>query len=435
MVFNKKINHFSGFSKLNKHDRLKKLVQRGFLNKKDMLFLQSQQNLDFSLAENFIENAIGYYHIPLGVAVNYVIDEKEYVVPMAIEETSVIAAACKTASWVRERGMIETENKGCLSIGQLQVSRVTNFQYFNERIIQHKRQLIDDINKTLAYTMAKRGGGVKDILIRFISRPDGEKMAVVHILVDTCDAMGANFINQICEYLKHPIEKLTGEKVNLSILSNLTDGKLACAKITIKNIEKKIGKAIEEASLFAQLDPYRAATNNKGVLNAIDAVLIATGNDWRAVEASIHAYAAFDGQYHSITTWKLEKNDLVGTLEVPINVGIVGGVTQLHPTASIALKMLNVNSAKELARVIVGVGLVQNLAALRALTTEGIVKGHMKLHINNLCLALHASNSTEKRSLKTRLEKHLKKYNRVSYSTAVEILKKIRHQRKEGHNT
>jgi len=250
-------------------------------------------------------------------------------------------------------------------------------------------------------------------------------MAVIHIHADTCDAMGANIIIQICEFLKDPVEHLTGETVTMCILSNLNDTKLTHSKVTIHNVDADLGQKIQEASIFAHTDPYRAATNNKGVLNGIDPVLIATGNDWRAVEAGIHAYAARDGQYRSITQWRYQDGDLIGELSAPIIVGTVGGMTRLHPTASLCLRMLGAESANELSRIIATVGLVQNLGALRALITLGFTEGHMKLHITNLTLSAGATGD-EIPLLKKRLEEWLAFHKRITLSNAIEILQKLR---------
>jgi hydroxymethylglutaryl-CoA reductase len=247
----------------------------------------------------------------------------------------------------------------------------------------------------------------------------------VHVMINTCDAMGANIVNQICEYLKTPIEKITKEAIGMCIISNLADSKITQAKVIIRDIEPQLGKAIEEASLFSQLDPYRAATHNKGIMNAMDAILLATGNDWRAVEAGIHAYASRSGTYKPISYWRMQAKDLHGVLEAPVMVGTVGGVTQLHPIAKICLKILNVSKAEELARVIAAVGLVQNLAAIRALVTEGITQGHMNLHIANLALAAGAS-SQELAQLKQHLKARLVQRKRLSGKDVAEILHKLR---------
>jgi hydroxymethylglutaryl-CoA reductase len=248
---------------------------------------------------------------------------------------------------------------------------------------------------------------------------------VLHILCDPCDAMGANLINQVCEALKPRIESLTSEIVGLCILSNLVDGKLAGAEVVIRNIDPEVGRGIQEASIFAKSDPYRASTHNKGVLNGIDPVLIATGNDWRAVEAGIHAYAARSGKYQPITDWQMKGPDLIGRIEVPMAVGTVGGVTRVHPTARVALKILGIEKAEELARICASVGLVQNLGALKALATVGIVKGHMNLHTANLAIAAGAE-VHEVAQVRQHLSEVLKVEKKVTLSDAQRILEDIR---------
>lgn len=426
-------NFFEGFSKLDRHQRFKRLLELGFLTEEDVALLSSDRHLSINLAEKFIENVIGYFPMPLGVAVNFRIDQRDYVIPMAVEETSIIAAASKTAKWVRNSGEITTENLGLQSIGQIHFAKVNNFSKLQQVITQEKDNLIQELNSGIAKGLTVRGGGVTDMELRSITRPDGAETAVVHVLVDTCDAMGANIIVQICEYLKKPLEYLTQERVTMCILSNLNDKKLTRATAIIRNIDPRLGQDIEEASLFAEIDPYRAATNNKGALNGMDAVLIATGNDWRAVEAGVHAYAARTGQYRSITQWRMQGKDLVGTLEAPICVGIVGGVTQLHPVAKMNLQMLNVKSANDLARITAAVGLIQNLGAIHALTTFGFIEGHMKLHIDNLTLSAGADES-EIPLLKKRLEELLVLTKRLSLKNAIEALKEIR-ENKPANNT
>lgn len=416
---------FSGFSKLNRTERLSRLVKIGALSNDDVQYLNSGIGIAPELAEKFIENVIGYFQMPLGVATNFRIDGRDYVIPMAVEETSIIAAASKTAKWIHEQGEITTETVGNWVIGQIQLAKVTDFNRFAALITEQKANFITAANTDVAQGLVARGGGVADLLVRHIIRDDGAAMAVVHVLVDACDAMGANIVNQVCEYLKGPIERLTGERVTMCILSNLNDTKLTRAKIVIHNIDPQLGADLEEASYFAACDPYRAATNNKGVLNGIDAVLLATGNDWRAVEAGVHAYAARSGQYRSVTTWKMQGRDLVGIFEAPIIVGIVGGVTKLHPTAQMCLRILNISSANELARVVAAVGLVQNLGAIKALTTVGIIEGHMKLHIANLTLGAGAQDK-EIPIVQRRLEEILALTKRVSLSHAIEVLREIR---------
>ena len=416
---------FQGFSKLTREQRFNRLVEMGALQREDVKFLSQGGIKDFTLAENFIENVIGYFQLPLGVATNFCIDGREILIPMAVEETSIVAAASKTAKWVREFGEISTKTLGHLIIGQIQIAKVKNFDFISAQIALHKNALIQEANRQVSKAMVERGGGVKDIEVRRLPRGDGLDMAILHVLADPCDAMGANIINQVCEFLKAPIEELTGESVTMCILSNLVDTKLTQAQVRLRGIDPELAERISEASLFAQQDPYRAATNNKGVLNGIDPILIATGNDWRAVEAGVHSYAARSGQYRSITKWQYENAELVGTLVAPIVVGTVGGVTRLHPTAQICLNMLKAENASQLSQIIAAVGLVQNLGALKALTTVGIIEGHMKLHIKNLTLGAGAM-ADEMSYVQTKLEEILKLKKRISLHNAVEVLSELR---------
>lgn len=417
-----------GFSKLSKEERYLRLHQLGLLTKEDIEFLQLGGLQSTSLAEHFIENVIGYFQLPLGVAMNFKIDGRDVIIPMAVEETSIIAAASKTAKWVREEGQITTRTLGNLIIGQIQIASSQNPEETVAILTANKQMLIEKAN-VVAAGLVRRGGGVRDITFRILPREDGKgSMVVLHVLCDPCDAMGANIINQVCEALKKPVEDMTGESVLLCILSNLVDTRLTEAKVEIYNIDPEIGRGIEEASKFAELDPYRAATNNKGVLNGIDPIVIATGNDWRAVEAGIHAYAARSGRYSSITKWRVEGSTLVGSLIAPIIVGTVGGVTKLHPTAQLCLRMLQVNTADEVSRIMAAVGLVQNLGALKALSTVGVVQGHMKLHAANLALMAGAQ-TDEIESIQRELEQILRDTRRVSLSNAIEALDRLRREK------
>jgi hydroxymethylglutaryl-CoA reductase len=424
---------FQGFSKLDRDERLRRLVEMGALSFEDVRFLRGGAQVPLELAEKFIENVLGFFQMPLGVATNFEIDGKPYVIPMAVEETSIIAAASKTAKWVREHGRITTEMIGKEIIGQIQIAKVNDYARVVETVKANEPSWVEAANRDVASGLVRRGGGVKRIEVRRIDRGDGGDMAVIHVYADPCDAMGANIINQVCEYLKNPVEASTGEKVTMCILSNLVDSRLTRAKVEMVGLDAELMERIEEASLFAQQDPYRAATNNKGVLNGIDPILIATGNDWRAVEAGVHAYATQTGQYRSITRWKRAGNVLTGVFEAPVVLGVVGGVTTLHPTAKMCLKMLNVASAEELSRVCASVGLVQNLGALRALTTVGIIEGHMKLHIKNLTLGAGA-NEREMPYVVKRLEEILSLHKRISLSNAIEVLKELRAQRAREHS-
>jgi hydroxymethylglutaryl-CoA reductase len=422
--------HFKGFSKLTKNERLATLLKLGIITQDELDHLLTPEKLPTDLAEKFVENVLGYFQIPLGIATNFRIDGKDYVIPMAVEETSIIAAASKNARWIRDQGVLTTEMIGNENIGQIQFAKVQNFVKFEKQISDNKDAFIELANKNAAENLVKRGGGVRDLQIRQIKRNDASDMAVIHLLVDTCDAMGANMIIQICEYLKAPLQELTGESATMCILSNLNDKKITRARAVIHNIDPELGEKIAEATTFAHLDPYRAATHNKGIMNGIDPVIVATGNDWRAVEAAVHAYAARDGQYRSLTNWEMIDGDLVGTFEAPITVGIVGGMTKLHPTAQMSLNMLNIKSANDLARIIAAVGLVQNLGAIKALVTFGFIEGHLRLHISNLTMSAGAK-PNEIPLLKKQLEQILKKTNRLTLTHAINALQEIREQTTE----
>lgn len=447
-----------GLHRLPRQERLKRVKLLCDLTDDEVDLLSGRRAVSPDIAEHLIENVLGYFPIPLGVATNFTIDGRDLLIPMAVEETSIIAAASATAKWIRAEGSIKTHSKGSLIIGQVQlpsVRDVTNVR----RMLHEKRDTLMGLANACVPSLVARGGGVRDIAIREIDRSlagstsgivaghpgnygpgyagayaggysssyEGQ-MLVLHILCDPCDAMGANLINQICEALKPRVEEITHERVGLCILSNLVDTKLSVAEVVIRNVDPTIGKGIEEATLFAKCDPYRAATHNKGVLNGIDPILIATGNDWRAVEAGVHAYASIiskEGSYQPVTDWKLEGSDLVGRIEVPLAVGTVGGVTRVHPMAAVALKMLGVSKAEELARICAAVGLVQNLGALKALATVGIVKGHMQLHAANLAIAAGAE-IHEIAQVRDRLAEVLKVEKRINLTRAKEILEAIR---------
>jgi hydroxymethylglutaryl-CoA reductase len=418
----------NGFSKLSKKERFDRLQQMGALSAEEVLYLEQGGLKDTGLGEKFIENVIGYFQLPLGVATNFRIDGVDRLIPMAVEETSIVAAASKTAKWVRENGDIKTEVVGEDIIGQIQFSVVENFEKFRSQVLENAARFIEISNQEVASGLVRRGGGVRRMTVRELKREDGRSMAVVHVYMNPVDAMGANIINQVCEFLKQPLEEVTGQKVTMCILSNLVDSKLTRATVTLEKIESELAEKIEEASYFSWIDPYRAATNNKGVLNGIDPILIATGNDWRAVEAGVHAYATRDGQYRSVTRWKRDGKFLVGTLEAPLIVGTVGGVTTLHPTAKLSMKMLNVENSNDLSRILASVGLVQNLGALKALSTVGIIEGHMKLHIKNLTLGAGAEEKEVPYVVK-KLEEILALKKRISLSNAIEVLKELRSQR------
>jgi hydroxymethylglutaryl-CoA reductase len=350
-------------------------------------------------AEHMIENVIGTFALPLGIAANFVVNGREVLVPMVIEEPSVVASASFMAKLARTGGGFTATSTAPEMIGQMQLLEVKDWELAKDAITTNKQRLLDLANQANP-SIVKRGGGARDIEVREILESPIGPFLVLHLIYDARDAMGANAINTVCEALAPAIEQLTGGRVHLRILSNLTDRRMASARCVIPLPElafnnfsgESVRDGILEAYAFAAADPYRAATHNKGIMNGIDPVVIATGNDWRAIEAGAHAYAARSGRYTSLSVWEKDAaGNLLGTLEMPLAVGIVGGATKVHPSAQAALKILNVNSACELAEIIASVGLAQNLGALRALATEGIQRGHMGLHARQMAVAAGAT--------------------------------------------
>ncbi|API92490.1 3-hydroxy-3-methylglutaryl coenzyme A reductase [Virgibacillus pantothenticus] len=364
--------------------------------------ISSKEPLPLDTADKMIENVIGTFPLPLGAGLNFLINGKEYVVPMVIEEPSVVASASHIAKIVRQAGGFTTEATERVMIGQIQVVGCADFQEAKATLLEAQAALIEQANASYP-SIVKRGGGAKEIDVRILNEAAGssyQQMLILHLYINTCDAMGANIINTMVESLAPTVEELTGGKVYLRILSNLADRCLARATCTIPShlLEtgdfsgEEVRDGVIHAYEFAASDAYRAVTHNKGIMNGIDPIVIATGNDWRAVEAGAHAYAARDGQYTSMTTWSVDaEGNLVGELELPMSVGIVGGSINVHPMAKAALSLLNVASAQELAQVIVAVGLAQNLGALKALATDGIQKGHMALHSRSVAIAAGAT--------------------------------------------
>ena len=429
------LKNLEGFSKLNYEQRLKKLQDLKYLSSKDIEYLK-QGSVSKKIKERveliqcLIENALGYFPIPLGLAANFIINNKAYFIPMAVEESSIIAAAGKTARWVCENGAISTQVLNTQSIGQVQIPKVKNYHQLKTSIKQNFGDWKHEINQTVLRSMVKRGGGLKNYQLRKLKRPDGKTMAVLHLFIETCEAMGANIINQTCEYMKKPLEKASQETVGLCILSNLADQRMVQARVVLKNQDHDLIQKIESASLFAEIDPYRASTSNKGVLNGIDALLIATGNDWRAVEAGLHAYASRSGHYSSLTKWRVHKGELHGEIAGPFMLGTIGGVTDVHPTAKLCLKILGYPKSQELASICGALGLIQNLGALKALVTEGVIEGHMRLHIKNMVLKAGAKDKQEQMYLEKELVKTLRKTKRVALSQAVSLLRSFQNSRK-----
>lgn len=373
---------WSGFYKLTPTERLARVAKARGLNAAESAALGNGGELGLPLASQFIENAVGSFPLPLGFAVGFVIDGDDVVVPMAVEESSVVAAASNGAKMAAAGGGFKTSAMDPVTIGQVEVRAVRDPKAAAKLVKSRAKEWIKDLNAGIP-SMVKRGGGVKAIVARIV----GPSRVVVHLHVDTRDAMGANVVNTLCEKAAPAIVAALNGRQGLRILSNLADQRLATAKarIPVDTVGgKDVAKAIVEANRFALEDPYRAATHNKGVLNGIDPVVIATGNDWRAVEAGAHAYAAREGAYKALTSYRIRDGMLECELTLPISVGTVGGVTRLHPTAAACLKVLGSPDAKRLARIIAAVGLAQNLSALRALSAEGIQDGHMRLHEANL---------------------------------------------------
>ena len=388
-----KSSRFPGFYKLSMEERLKKIVEFASLTEEEANLLRKFGNLDPKTADIMIENVIGAMSYPFAVAVNFLINKKDYVVPMVIEETSVVAAASHAAKLTRESGGIFARATAPIMIGQVQVVNVRDPFYKKMIILENKDHLLKIANDQDPI-LVKVGGGAKDLEVRVIDSPKGP-MIVVHLLVDVRDAMGANAVNRMAEAIAPYIEDLTGGKVYLRIISNLADKRLVRAWTVVKKEVlggEDVVDGIVYAWSFAAADPYRAATHNKGIMNGVIAVALATCQDHRALEAGAHAYAARTGRYLPLSVWeKNENGDLVGSLEMPMPVGIIGGATKVHPVAKIALKILGVRTAAELAEVMGAVGLAQNLAALKALATEGISRGHMELHARNLAIMAGAT--------------------------------------------
>ncbi len=401
-----KTSRLKGFYKLGRGQRLDSLREFSGLPVDQARLLGQDGSLPFEIADLFVENAIGSYPLPLGIATGFKVNGKDYVVPFAVEESSVVAAASNAAKWIYESGGFSATALKSEMIGQIQLLDILpeHMPLLVERILEQKDQLLQIANETHP-RLLMRGGGARDIEVR--SFPTAEvPFMVVHVHLDTRDAMGANLVNTVCEKLGPTLGKLCEARVGLKILSNLADRKIfrATCRVRPELLELKevrhtdkflpgseIAKRIFEAYVFADNDPYRAATHNKGIMNGVDPVVIATGNDWRAVEAGAHAFAARSGRYRSLSRWFVDsENFLCGELEIPLQLGTVGGVTRLHPLARISLQILQNPNAEILGQVMACAGLASNLAALRALTTLGIQRGHMKLHAKNLALAAGA---------------------------------------------
>ena len=391
-------SRLGGFHKLNPTERLLAIKAFDGLCDEDLRQLRGGTSvLTIERADKMIENVVGTFNLPLGVATNFQINGRDVLIPMVVEEPSIVAGVSFAAKLTRAGGGFQASSTEPLMIGQVQLVGIHNLHSARHDILTCKNEILALTNQQSG--LLALGGGAQDVEVRiFQSSPMGS-MLVVHLLIDCRDAMGANAINTMAEKVAPLLERISGGRAYLRILSNLSDRRLARGRAIVPPSAlardglsgEEVVEGILWANAFAVVDPYRAATHNKGILNGIDPVLLATGNDWRAVEAGAHAYAARNGQYTSLSTWERDANgNLVGTLEMPLAVGIVGGATKVHPAAQAALKLLNVKHANELAEICVCAGLASNLAALRALATEGIQRGHMGLHARQIALAVGA---------------------------------------------
>ncbi|MBM3906273.1 MAG: hydroxymethylglutaryl-CoA reductase, degradative [Thaumarchaeota archaeon] len=382
----------SKFFEKSRKERLDEVSKFANLTPEERKILEGAGGIGFDQADKMVENAIGMFSFPLGIATNFVINNKEYLVPMVIEEPSVIAAASKAAKIAKIHGGFRMQNDESYSIGQIQIVNV-NVKEAIPKVLSHTKEILDLAN-TKSNTLSKMGKGAKQISCKEITTPSGP-MLIVELLIDVGDAMGANVTNTMCEGVAPLVEKITGGKALLRILSNYSTRRLVSGTATFDKEELGGEQTVDNIILayqFADNDEYRAVTHNKGIMNGMIAAANATGQDTRAIEAAAHAYASKSGKYRSLTQWNKDKaGNLVGKIELPLSVGIVGGIINVHPMAKVCAKILQIKSASELACVIAAVGLAQNFSAIRALASEGIQKGHMKLHARNIAAAAGAA--------------------------------------------
>lgn len=409
------------FYEKNRKERIKSVASFCGLSKQDVKILENHGGISFSEADRMVENAIGTVSLPLGIATSFRVNKKDYLVPMVIEEPSVIAAASKAAKIARKHGGFTMRADESYSIGQIQVVDV-NAKSAISKIIGSSKEILRLANSK-SKTLSKMGKGAKKISCKKIKTNSGE-MLIVELLIDVGDAMGANVTNTMCEGVAPLIEKLTGGRVILRILSNYSIKRLVRGTATFDKNEIGGKKAVDNIILayqFAANDPYRAVTHNKGIMNGIIAVANATGQDTRAIEAAAHAYASRTGRYTSLTEWKKDQNEnLVGKIELPMSVGTIGGIVNVHPMIKVCAKILGAKSAKELSCIIAATGLAQNFSAIRALASEGIQKGHMRLHARNI-----AASAGVKPNLIDEVVKRMLKEGNVSMHRAKEILKEL----------
>ncbi|NOR16907.1 hydroxymethylglutaryl-CoA reductase, degradative [candidate division WOR-3 bacterium] len=421
MVEDKKSSQVSGFYKKSIEERIE--FVKNFSNLTDEETKIFSSVLDLETADRMIENVLGTFELPLGIAVNFHINGKDYLIPMTTEESSVVAAASNAAKIARIHGGFTTECSQPLMIGQMQLLKMDDVVGAAQKIMDHKKELLNLANAQ-DKVLVEFGGGAKDLEVRILDSPLG-KMIVTHLIVDVRDAMGANAVNTMCEALAPMLEEITDGKVRLKILSNLADKRIVKAK-AIFDKEKIGGEQVVDAFLesytLAAIDPYRAATHNKGIMNGIDSLIIATGNDFRAIEAGAHAYAARNGQYTSLTSYYKDKNgNLVGEIELPLAVGIVGGAGNIHPKARLCKKILGIKTAQELAEIVASLGLAQNFAAVFALSTVGIQKGHMSLHAKNIAVMAGATGDQI-----DKVAEQIVKEKKIKLDRAKEILEELK---------
>ena len=383
-------SRISGLYRLGVDERVARLQETGWLSDTDAARLREGLCvLPTAAADRMIENVVGVFGLPFAIAPNFVVNGREHIVPLVVEEPSIVAGLSSAAGMARAAGGFEVSSRGSLLIGQIHVSNIPDADHAIAALAKNKPALLESANKIHPRLVA-RGGGVRELETRLFELPDGRPLIAVHVLVDTCDAMGANLVNSICEEIAPDIAAACDGDVALRILSNLADRSLYTARARF-TLPPEVRDAIVTANDIALVDPYRAATHNKGVMNGVDALAIATGNDWRAIEAGAHAYAAAGGRYQALTHWSVAENgDLLGEIKLPLKVGTVGGTLANNPAAALGLSLTGVASASELAELMAAVGLAQNFAALRALATQGIQAGHMKLHARSVAASAGA---------------------------------------------
>jgi len=423
LLYMSKSSRIPGFYKLSLDERLDKLKEFADLTNEETEIIRSMSGIELENATKMIENSIGGISLPLGIATNFIINQNEYLVPLATEEPSVIAACSNAASLGRKRGGFTAKSKGNTMRTQIQLIKVKDLESAKKNIQKNKSKLLE-LAREKTPTLSSIGGGAKDLQLKELDTKRG-KMLIVEIYIDCKDAMGANACNTVAESLAPEVENISGGKALLKIVSNLTTERMVEAHATFdKELlgGEQIVERILDASEFAHNDPYRAVTNNKGIMNGITSVAIATGQDIRAIESAVHAYASISGKYSPLTTWEKDsEGDLVGKIKIPMPVGIVGGASSVHPTSKICLKVLKVDSASQLGEIITSIGLAQNLAALRALVSEGIQEGHMKLHAKNIAISAGATGE-----LIEKVSEIMVQEKNVKFLRAKELIEKLK---------